>query len=889
MKKNIITYFLIIIGILISIIIYLSLIGIETDKFNDTIKDKVSQNNNQLDIQLKKIKLTLDPFNFKINAKTIGTKLIFQKKVVELESIKTKISFNSLFKNKLVSSNFIVSTRSVLLKDLVGFLRVTTNRAELFFLEKSIEKGYAIIDLELSFDKDGNIKKDYRIKGLLKDGKISLLNDYNLENINFSLNIENDNYNFKEIKFSTNDIDFFSDSLKIKKNKKEFFVEGYIENEKSILNDKLLNLIKLNFNNVNFVNIKFASKNDFSFNLNKKLKFKNLTITSKILIDETEYYKPEILNDYFSEVKDKINLKDHKIEAIYKKDYLSIKGTGKIQLEKDFDEIDYSVSKINDKVDFDSNIKISELKIKNQKNIQKNIKTFFPKIKETINLKDHQVNIKFKDNDLSIKGTGKIQLEKDFDEIDYSVSKINDKVDFDSNIKISELKIKNQKNIQKNIKTFFPKIKETINLKDHQVNIKFKDNDLSIKGTGKIQLEKDFDEIDYSVSKINDKVDFDSNLIINKTSFQIEKLDYKKEKNSKLQLTLSGNYEKTKGLVLDQFVILNKKNKIKLNNLLVDKYKRIIKFDDLNLDFFDTENRRNKLSLKRIKKNNYELNGSIFNANKLINDLLTSKEDKHYRIFKNNLNLNLNLTEVYIDDSNILNNLKGNFYIENNKISQANISALFDNNESLTFTINTNNGEKITTLFSSRAKPLVKKYKFIKGFEESQEGYLDFYSSKKDGISNSKLIIDNFKVKEIPALAKLLALASLQGIADLLTGEGIRFTDFEMNFTNKNNYMTIEELYAIGPAISILIQGYIEQDNLISLKGTLVPATTINRTIASIPLIGDLLIGKKVGDGVFGVSFKIKGPPKDLKTTVNPIKTLTPRFITRTLEKIKKN
>ena len=41
--------------------------------------------------------------------------------------------------------------------------------------------------------------------------------------------------------------------------------------------------------------------------------------------------------------------------------------------------------------------------------------------------------------------------------------------------------------------------------------------------------------------------------------------------------------------------------------------------------------------------------------------------------------------------------------------------------------------------------------------------------------------------------------------------------------------------------------------------------------------------------GVFGVSFKIKGPPKKLKTTVNPIKTLTPRFITRTLEKIKRN
>ena len=86
-----------------------------------------------------------------------------------------------------------------------------------------------------------------------------------------------------------------------------------------------------------------------------------------------------------------------------------------------------------------------------------------------------------------------------------------------------------------------------------------------------------------------------------------------------------------------------------------------------------------------------------------------------------------------------------------------------------------------------------------------------------------------------------------------------------------------------------MIDGYIEEEKLVSLRGTLVPATTINRTISSIPLIGDILVGKKVGEGVFGVSFKIKGNPKNLKTTVNPIKTLTPRFITRTLENIKKN
>ena len=141
----------------------------------------------------------------------------------------------------------------------------------------------------------------------------------------------------------------------------------------------------------------------------------------------------------------------------------------------------------------------------------------------------------------------------------------------------------------------------------------------------------------------------------------------------------------------------------------------------------------------------------------------------------------------------------------------------------------------------------------------------------------------------MPALTKILTLASLQGIADLLSGEGIRFDDFEMKFQNQKNLITINEIYAIGPAISILMEGYIEKDKLISLRGTLVPATTINKAIGSIPILGEILVGKKTGEGVFGVSFKIKGPPKKTETTVNPIKTLTPRFITRTLEKIKKN
>ncbi len=357
-----------------------------------------------------------------------------------------------------------------------------------------------------------------------------------------------------------------------------------------------------------------------------------------------------------------------------------------------------------------------------------------------------------------------------------------------------------------------------------------------------------------------------------------------------MNLIINGELKNNKNLNIKNFVINEENNNIKIKNLSLNNFNQIIKIDQANFNFLDTEGKKNNYNIKKVEGQNYLIDGTSFNANSLISNLLDSDDKKENNLFENNVSVNLNFEEVYFDKIHFVKDLNGKINIINNKVEEADILAIYNNSQNIKFTIRTNDqGEKITTLFSSKAKPLVDRYKFIKGFNDGREGYLDFYSLKKDGVSTSKLVIDNFKVKEIPALAKLLALASLQGIADLLTGEGIRFTDFEMNFTNQDKLMRIQELYAIGPAISILLEGYIEEDKLISLRGTLVPATTINRSIASIPLLGDLLIGKKVGDGVFGVSFKIKGLPKDLETTVNPIKTLTPRFITRTLEKIKKN
>jgi hypothetical protein len=807
MKKKIITYTSTVLGIFVLLITYLSTVGIETEKFNNQIQNIVKQKNDKFNISLKKIRLTLDPLNFKVNAKTIDAKIIFNKKPIELEYIQTQISLNSLIKNQLVASQIEISTKPILLKNFVSFMRSINNRPELFILERFIKKGYLIADLKFNIDEFGALKNDYKVNGLLKEGEISIFKKNKIEKINFIFNVEENNFNFKDISFDTNNINFLSDRLDINKDKKNYLLEGSLRNKKTVLNDQILQVIKLKYPQIDLINTEFESKNDFAFNINDKFKVKNLSINSSILINNSQLKRNNLIDKNIIDINEAIDLKDHEIKASYTNKKLSIEGKGQVKLQNKFELINYKVNNNGSNLNLVSNIELSEIDIKNQ------------------NL----------------------------------------------------------------IKEYLPKTKDTLNLKDHKIQINYQDNILALEGFGKIKFEKELNKIKYFFSTKDQKYNFITDLEINDTPIKIDFINYKKNKNLNSQLKINGNYNKKFGLDFKKISLFSKNNSLRVNDLKIDKNNKLVKVDKIVLDYFDNDDLKNKFIINRIKNNNYELKGSFLNADPIITRLLESKDDQQLNIFKENIKISLNVSDVYLDNNNVIKNLKGKLQIIDNKVDQADISALFDNNKNITFSINTKDNEKITTLFSSKAKPLVKRYKFIKGFEDSDEGYLDFYSSKNNGISKSKLIIDNFKVKEIPALAKVLSLASLQGIADLLTGDGIRFTDFEMNFTNKGKLMTIDELYAIGPAISILIEGYIEEDNLISLRGTLVPATTINRSIASIPLIGDLLVGKKVGEGVFGVSFKVKGPPKKLETTVNPIKTLTPRFITRTLEKIKKN
>jgi hypothetical protein len=733
MIKKLINFLLYLIIFFIFLISYLSFFGLNTDKFNQKIKNEILKVNNKINLELKSVKLLFDPYNFTIKLKTLEPKISLINKKIELEQISTNIALKSFIKGKLTLDELQITTKRIKLNDVISLARSFKNSSELFILDKVLKDGLLVADIKLNFDDNGNVKDDYEVKGFVNNGKFSFFRKYRIEGLNFLFKINKNEYSLENVDTKFNQIQLSLPLINIKKVSNVFKINGKIINNENDININLLNnLFGESFKNLGINNINFRSDNNFSFNINKKFKI------------------------------DDFNLKS-----------------------------------------------IVDLNILNFNSNTSKIKNYFPEFKKIIQLEDNKI------------------------EINYNKSKID------------------------------------------------------VKGEGLISIEGNSDKIEYKIVRKDNKYIFDTNLNINKNSVLIESLRYKKKKDSKSLLKLSGIFKENKEISLNLISFKEQDNYFLIKGLNFDKEFKISELKFLEFDFINNQKIMNKIKLKKNKKK-YEISGKSFDASKLIDNILDNDKSNSSSIFKNlNSILTIKIDKTYLEKDILINNLVGNINFKKNKIDKLDLNSIFPNNKSLNLTIQINgNGEKITTFSSNHPKPLLSRYKFVKGFEG---GVLDFYSIKKDGLSKSLLIIDNFKVQEVPVLAKLLSLASLQGIADLLTGEGIRFTDFEMKFSNQAKTMTIEELYAIGPAISILLDGYIDSEKLISLRGTLVPATTINRTIASIPLIGKILVGKKVGEGVFGVSFKIKGPPGNLKTTVNPVKTLTPRFITRTLEKIKKN
>lgn len=139
--------------------------------------------------------------------------------------------------------------------------------------------------------------------------------------------------------------------------------------------------------------------------------------------------------------------------------------------------------------------------------------------------------------------------------------------------------------------------------------------------------------------------------------------------------------------------------------------------------------------------------------------------------------------------------------------------------------------------------------------------------------------ITDYTLKHAPVLTRILTIASLTGILDTLTGNGIYFSKLSAPFTWKNGIIAVREAKTHGPALGLTADGTLNLNSSeINASGVIVPSYTMNSLISNVPLIGDMLVGG-TGKGIIGINYSVSGKTSDPSVSVNPLSALTPGFL----------
>ena len=519
--------------------------------------------------------------------------------------------------------------------------------------------------------------------------------------------------------------------------------------------------------------------------------------------------------------------------------------------------------------------------------------------------------IKIKDGDLKIKLDSEILLESNFaTTIKYDGKSINFK-----NLSNIHKYFKNIINLEAELNnSFFINLDETYKIKNYNYKNKGKivkanfDFTKSLKSNFLVEKIKKLalanSEIKMNFNSKKNITTISGKYSLNEGNFLLFDLENVIE-GALLRLKLNADYDKS--FELDFINYKKPKDSVANFSLNLEKKKDNIKIKKINYivgknSIFGEDIKFNKnkfLSLKKIsiktnkkgKKNNdfsvlygkkISINGTQFDATNL--PKILSQKTKKNSLSQISKDIEIDFANINAPLSENLKNFRLIGKIEKGKFIKISSKGDFGANNFLDITMkkDPNNQKKYLEIYSDLTRPLLTEYSFFKGLT----GGKLLYSSVFDGVnSNSKLKIENFKVINAPGMIKLLSLADLGGLVDIAEGDGLSFDVLEINMERNEDFLKLNEILALGPSISVLMDGYQDQSGLTSLRGTLVPAKTLNKMISKIPLIGNIIIPKEVGEGLFGISFKMKGPEGKIKTTINPIRTITPRFIQKIIDK----
>ncbi|MEO1657613.1 MAG: AsmA-like C-terminal domain-containing protein [Pseudomonadota bacterium] len=147
-----------------------------------------------------------------------------------------------------------------------------------------------------------------------------------------------------------------------------------------------------------------------------------------------------------------------------------------------------------------------------------------------------------------------------------------------------------------------------------------------------------------------------------------------------------------------------------------------------------------------------------------------------------------------------------------------------------------------------------------------------------------RLEVGEFVVKDAPIMARLLAVGSLDGLNDVLGGEGIRFNQLDGDVWIHDGQVGLSDAKMVGSSLGISATGMIDLvEGQIDVRGAIAPAYSVNKILGTLPGIGQLFVSRD-GEGVVAFSYQIVGTIDQPTVTVNGLSALTPGILRRMFE-----
>jgi hypothetical protein len=139
--------------------------------------------------------------------------------------------------------------------------------------------------------------------------------------------------------------------------------------------------------------------------------------------------------------------------------------------------------------------------------------------------------------------------------------------------------------------------------------------------------------------------------------------------------------------------------------------------------------------------------------------------------------------------------------------------------------------------------------------------------------------IEEFRLREAPAIGRLLQAMTLYGLLEVARGPGLSFSNLIAPFTLDGDMLELRDARAFGPSLGFTAKGTVDlARDMLAIEGTIVPAYVFNTLLGHIPLIGRLFSPER-GGGVFAATYRVRGPFADPEVSVNPLAALTPGFL----------